>query len=96
MAESNSVMTSVSKYDHIKNKIAEEIKDAKDYLKMLEIAVKNEDEYLIKYLKEIIKDEYSHAKFMYEYLCKMKIELTETERQNYYILIKEIENFPRT
>ena len=57
-------------YDHIIKTLIEEVEGLKAYYKMRGIAQDNGDEYLEFWLQQIIEDERSHVKWIWDYLKK--------------------------
>jgi ferritin len=55
-------------YDHIVKTLIDEVEGLKGYYKMRAVAMERGDDVLTFWLQQIIKDERSHVKWIWEYL----------------------------
>lgn len=72
-----------SKYNHILTHLTSEIDGANGYLDMAEAAEKMDEDGLAKYLYEMAKDEYSHAKFIKYFLEKKHVSIAQDTYTKY-------------
>lgn len=73
---------------HLTKELTEEISGVESYFNYAEMAHKLGDSYLERGLCEIAKDEYTHAKFIHDYLVDAGATIT-TEQETKWMLAKD-------
>lgn len=79
--------------EELENDFADEIHDSKKYMRMSRVAEKHGDYDDSYYLLEMSKDEFTHAKFIHEYLEEHDIEIPEELEEKYEKLEEEMSEF---
>lgn len=72
----------------------DEIKGAHEYLDMAKKAMETNRHNLAEWLQRIAYDEYTHAKFIHEYIHANKLPLSEDDSNKLYLLEKKMQEFP--
>ena len=72
---------------------AEEIADSKKYFSMANIAEQARCEEDARYLLEMAKDEYTHAYFIYDFMCEHDINVPEHQKREFEDLKNRMREF---
>lgn len=76
--------------DKLVDDFEDEIDDSKKYLCMAKVAEKSGNEHDSYYLYEMAKDEYTHARFIKDFMEEHDIEIPEDHEERYHKLEEEI------
>lgn len=79
---------------HIIAHYNDEIKGAHEYLAMAKKTMEMDRPDLAEWFHSIAADEYTHAKFMYNYIRENNMPLSEDDCNKLYLLEKKMEEFP--
>lgn len=90
-------MTMMEVENKLRSDFKDEIEDCNTYYEMSETATNMGHKELGEYLLEISKDEYTHAKFIHEYLLEhpMNVNMAELEGPDWQALHHRMEPFFR-
>lgn len=73
-------------YDHIVKTLIDEVEGLKGYYKMRAVAKERGDDVLTFWLQQIIKDERSHVKWIWEYLKEHGVDTREIDHMCHEVL----------
>lgn len=92
-SKSKKVMTMDEVADHLADDFEDEIHDSKKYLCMAKVADHAGNSHDSHYLMEMAKDEYTHARFIRDFMEEHDMEVPEDQLEQFEKLEKEIEKF---
>ena len=91
--EHHKMMTMADVSERLQENFADEIADAKEYLRMAKIADHADDHHDCHYLLEMAKDEYTHAVFIHDFMERHGIHIPEEQEEHFCELKEKMAEF---